>query len=54
MMHQAYSKFTPLLDAPLGGGDSFKWLLGSWGRDDYATQLRDIKTSKAFAPIESN
>ena len=54
MMHQAYSKFTPLLDVPLGDKSSSKWFLGPWGRDDYMKQLQDFKRSKAFAPIESN
>ena len=54
MMHQAYSKFAPLLDAPLGDKSSSKWFLGPWGRGDYMKQLQDFKRSKAFAPIESN
>ena len=54
MMHQAYSKFAPLLDVPLGDKSSSKWFLGPWGRDDYMKQLQDFKRSKAFAPIESN
>ena len=54
MMHQACSKFTPLLDVPLGDKSSSKWFLGPWGRDDYMKQLQDFKRSKAFAPIESN
>ena len=54
MMHQAYSKFTPLLDVPLGDGSSSKWFLGPWGRDDYMKQLQDFKRSKAFSPIESS
>ena len=54
MMHQAFSKFTPLLDVPLGDGNSSKWFLGPWGRDDYMKQLQDFKRSEAFAPIESN
>ena len=54
MMHQAFSKFTPLLDVPLGDGSSSKWFLGPWGRDDYMKQLQDFKRSEAFAPIESN
>ena len=54
MMHQAYSKFTPLLDVPLGDKSSSKWFLGPWGRDDYMKQLQDFKRSKAFSPIESS
>ena len=45
MMHQAYSKFTPLLDVPLGGESSSKWFLGPWGRGDYMKQLQDFKRS---------
>ena len=54
MMRQAYSKFTPLLDVPLGDKSSSKWFLGPWGRDDYMKQLQDFKRSKAFSPIESS
>ena len=52
MMHQAFSKTTPLLDTPLGSKGSTRWFPGPWGRDENMKPLQDFKRSKAFEPVE--
>mgnify|MGYP001273995734 FL=1 len=54
MMHQAFSKHTPLLDVPIGDKSASRWFGGPWGKDDHMKPLQDFKRSKAFSSIESS